>query len=252
MTFETIIYEKANGIAKITLNRPKVLNAFNQTVVLELKSAFQSAAEDKDVGIVVLTGAGRAFSAGVDLTAMGDTIKEQGGVGPVMDIPGRELIDTIQSMPKVVIAMVNGFCLTGALELALTCDLIIASEDAKFGDTHVRWGAVPSWGMSQRLPRLLGVLKAKELSFTAEMITAKEAERIGLINRAVPADKLEKTVRELAKKIMANSRDAVGAVKYLYNQGMKLTLEKGLELEYNSKFVIRDTPEMLDKFKKKD
>lgn len=169
-----------------------------------------------------------------------------------MDDPARDLIDTIQNVPKVVIAMVNGFCFTGALEIALGCDLIIASEEAKLGDTHARWGLRPTWGMSQRLPRTIGILKAKELSFTADMISGREAERIGLVNMAVTADKLEETVQELIKKITANSMESLAAYKYLYNRGMKDTLKKGLELEAESEFDIRDTEERLAKFRKKD
>jgi len=252
MVYETVIYEKKDGVAKITINRPQVMNALSPTVLTELKAAVEEAGRDGDVKVVVLTGAGRAFSAGVDLVSLGERGLEGGRVGPTLDDQSKGLIDTIQDLPKVVIAMVNGYCLTGALEIMLCCDLIIASEEARLGDTHARWGLVPRWGMSQRLPRTIGVLKAKELSFTAEMITAQEAERIGLINKAVPKDKLEETVQELASKIMANSLDAVAAHKYLYNRGMRDTLGKGLELEAKSEFEIKDTEERLASFKKKD
>ncbi len=252
MVYENIIYQKENSIAKITINRPKVMNALNPVVLSEIKAAIEEAGEDSEVGVIVLTGAGRAFSAGVDLKSLEDSKLERGSVGPILDEPGRDLINTIQTVPKAVIAMVNGYCFTGALEIVLSCDLIIASEEAKLGDTHTRWGIRPSWGMSQRLPRIVGILKAKELSFTADMITAQEAERIGLVNMAVPAEKLEETVQGLAKKIMTNSPETIAAYKYLYNHGMKETLGKGLELEANSKFVIRDTEERLKEFRKKN
>ena len=252
MKYENVMYEKDEGIAKITINRPKVMNALSPAVLSEIKVAMQEASKDDDVRVVVLTGAGRAFSAGVDLISLEDRRLEGGGIGPILDDPARELINTIQAIPKVVIAMVNGYCLTGALEIVLGCDLIIASEEAKFGDTHTRWGLRPSWGMSQRLPRTIGLLKAKELSFTAEMITAQEAERIGLVNMTVPAEKLEETIQQLARKIMANSLEAIAAYKYLYNRGMRDILEKGLELEAKSEFVITDTEERLERFRKKD
>jgi len=251
MKYENLMYEKDEGIAKITINRPKVMNALSPAVLSEIKAALQEASKDDDVRVVVLTGAGRAYSAGADLLSLEDRKLEGGAIGPILDDPGRDVIDTIQTIPKVVIAMVNGYCLTGALEISLACDLIIASEEAKFGDTHTRWGLRPSWGMSQRLPRTLGLLKAKELSFTAETITAQEAERIGLVNLTVPAEKLEGTVQELARKIMANSLETIAAYKYLYNRGMRDSLEKGLELESKSKFVITDTDERLEKFRKK-
>ncbi len=251
MKYENLMYEKDEGIAKITINRPKVMNALSPAVLSEIKAALQEASKDDDVRVVVLTGAGRAYSAGADLLSLEDRKLEGGAIGPILDDPGRDVIDTIQTIPKVVIAMINGYCLTGALEISLACDLIIASEEAKFGDTHTRWGLRPSWGMSQRLPRTLGLLKAKELSFTAETITAQEAERIGLVNLTVPAEKLEGTVQELARKIMANSLETIAAYKYLYNRGMRDSLEKGLELESKSKFVITDTDERLEKFRKK-
>jgi enoyl-CoA hydratase len=252
MSYETIIYEKREGVARITINRPQAMNALSPTVLSELQRAMEEAGQDGDVKVVVLTGAGRAFSAGVDLVSLGERRLGGGQVGPTLDEQSKGVIDTIQDLPKVVIAMVNGYCLTGALELALSCDLIIASEEAMLGDTHCRWGLVPRWGMSQRLPRIIGIFKAKELSFTAEMITAQEAERIGLINKAVPKDKLEETVQELAGKIMANSADAIAAYKYLYNRGMRDTLEKGLELEVKSEFEIKDTADRVAGFKKKD
>ena len=121
-----------------------------------------------------------------------------GRIGSIFDEAANSVIEAIQAVPKVVIAMVNGHCYTGALEIVLACDLIVASEEARFGDTHVRWGIRPSWGMSQRLPRAVGLLRAKELSFTAEVITARQAEDIGLVNITVAAGKLEETVRELA------------------------------------------------------
>jgi len=252
MVYENLIYQKEGGIARITINRPKVMNALSPAVLLEIKAAVQEAEKDKDVGVIVLTGVGRAFSAGVDLVSLGDRSLEGGGVGPILDDPARDLINTIQAVPKAVIAMVNGYCFTGALEIVLGCDIIVASEEAKLGDTHARWGLRPSWGMSQRLPLAVGILKAKELSFTADMITGREAERIGLVNITVPAEKLEETVQELAKKIMASSPESVAAYKYLYNRGMRDTMEKGLELEAKTKFAISDTDKRVEKFRKKD
>ena len=251
MAFENVIYQKENGIARITINRPQAMNALNPATLSEIEAAVRQAGQDKEVGVIVLTGAGRAFSSGVDLISVGDRKLEKGRVGAILDDPARSVINTIQAVPKVVIAMINGYCFTGALEIALGCDLIIASEEAKLGDTHVRWGFRPSWGMSQRLPRAIGLARAKLLSFTAEAITAREAERIGLIHMAVPAEKLAETVQELARKIMANSLETIAAYKYLYNSGFKGTLEKGLALEAKSEFDIMDTEERIKEFRKK-
>jgi len=252
MVYENLIYEKKEGVARITLNRPSVMNALTPALLSEIKSAVQHAGKDNEVKVIVLTGAGRAFSAGIDLTVLGERKLEKGRVGPIFDDPARDLIDTIQTVPKVVIAVVNGYCFTGALEIVLACDLIIASEEARLGDTHTRWGIRPSWGMSQRLPRTVGILKARELSFTADMISGREAERIGLVNMAVSAEKLEEAVQELINKITANSLETLAAYKYLYYKGMGKTLKEGLELEAKSEFNIRDTNERLAKFRKKD
>jgi enoyl-CoA hydratase len=252
MAYENLMYEKKDGAARITINRPSVMNAITPTLLAEMRMAVLEAGKDSEVKVIVITGAGRAFSAGVDLIALGDRKLDGGKVGPILDDPARALIETIQDVPKVVIAMVNGFCITGAMEIMLGCDLVVAAEEAKFGDTHARWGLRPTWGMSQRLPRVVGMLKAKELSFTADLITGKEAQQLGLVNLAVPSDKLEEAVQELIKKLTANSTASLAAYKYLYNQGAKDTLKKGLEFEAKSEFDIKDTEERLAKFRKKD
>jgi enoyl-CoA hydratase len=248
MKFEYLIVQKEGNVACITLNRPQVMNALSPALLKELKAAVLESSDDKEVALLVLTGRGSAFSAGADLYSLGDVKLENGRVGLEIDTAANGVIEAIQNVPKVVIAMVNGHCYTGALEIVLACDLVVASEEARFGDTHVRWGIRPSWGMSQRLPRTVGWLKAKELSFTAQIITAQQAEKAGLVNITVPADKLEDTVKELAGQITANSLEAVAAYKYLYNHTMRDNLEKGLEFEKNSEFVIGDTQSRLDKF----
>ncbi|MEI6186769.1 MAG: enoyl-CoA hydratase/isomerase family protein, partial [Dehalococcoidia bacterium] len=171
MAYETIIYQAGGGIGRITLNRPQAMNALTPAMLKELKTAVLAAGKDGDVKVIVLTGAGRAFCAGVDLKALGDQKLVNGMVGDILDLPARELINAIRSVPRAVICVVNGFCFTGALEIMLACDIVIASEEAKIGDTHAKWGLRPTWGMSARLPRRVGYLKAKEISFTAEAIT---------------------------------------------------------------------------------
>ena len=229
MNYRDLLIEKVEGLAVITLNRPQVMNALSPSLLNELKSALLELGVDGETGVLAITGAGKAFSAGADLNSLGDIKLENGRVGAVIDRAANEVIDVILGLPKVVIAMVNGHCYTGALELALACDLIIASESAKFGDTHVRWGIRPSWGMSQRLPRRVGWLKAKELSFTARTISAKEAETIGLINKTVADNRLKAEAREMAQAIQANSLEAISAYKQLYNRGILRTMEDGLE-----------------------
>jgi enoyl-CoA hydratase len=250
MNFETIIYHKEAGIGRITLNRPEAMNAITTSMLAELTIAVGKAGGDDEVRVIALTGAGRAFCAGVDLKSLGSRKLEHGKVGDILDIPARELIQAIRAVPKPVIAVVNGFCFTGAVEIMLACDIVIASEEAKIGDTHSKWGLRPTWGMSARLPRRVGFLKAREMSFTAEAVTGREAERIGLVNRAVPADRLEDTLRELACGIMANSGESVAAYKYLYNSNESMLLDMSLELEFGSEFDITDTGERLGQFRK--
>ncbi len=249
MSYENILYQIKDGIAQITINRPDALNSLNPTVLTEMKSAVETAAKDTEVGVIIITGAGRAFCAGVDLKSLEDI--DGADVGMDLNGAARNLQNTIETIPTTVIAMINGFCLTGGLEIALACDLSIASEDAKFGDTHVRWGLRCTWGMSQRLPQRVGELKAREMTYTAEMITGKEAEKIGLVNKAVPASDLEETVMKLADKIMANSKDAIAAHKFLYNQSKLDSMVKGLEREYNTQVEISDTLERITGFGKK-
>jgi len=248
MAYETITYHVSAGIGRITFNRPQVMNALTPAMLKEIRTAVLEAGKSPDVKVIVLTGAGRAFCAGVDLKAMGDAKLVNGKVGDFLDVPARELIVTIRSVPKAVINLINGFCFTGALEIMLACDIVIASEDAKIGDTHAKWGLRPTWGMSARLPRRVGYLKAKELSFTAEAITAREAERIGLINLAVPGDKLEEALQTMAKKIMGNSAQSIAAYKQLYNANENMTLDKSLELEFGSDFEITDSLDRLMNF----
>ena len=250
MAYEQILYQTAGGVARITMNRPEAMNAITPAMLKELKAAVQAAGKAEEVRVIVLTGAGRAFCAGVDLKALGEVLLTGGKVGDILDIPARKLIDAIRAIPKPVIALVNGFCFTGALEIMLACDLVIASEQAKIGDTHAKWGLRPTWGMSARLPRRVGFLKAKELSFTADAITAQEAERIGLVNLACPVDKLEQALETMVKKIMANSPQSISAYKHLYNTNEAMTLDQSLALEFKSEFQISDTEERLKGFKK--
>lgn len=243
-----VLYEVKSQTAWITINRPEAMNALTPELLKEIKAAVDRANADDGVGVIVLTGAGKAFSAGVDLKVLSGRDLTGGSVGPVLDEPARTLTEALRTVPKAVIAFVNGYCFTGALELVLACDLVVASDKARFGDTHVRWGLRPTWGMSQRLPRTVGLLKARELSFTARTFTAEEAERIGLVNRTAPAESARQAVQDLADAILANSREAVAACKKLYNEGWNKSLDEGLQFEYDSKFEISDTMDRLKEF----
>jgi len=249
MEYSDIIYEKKDGVATITLNRPQALNAINLQIFKEMKEALNDIASDETIGIVVLTGSGRAFSAGVDIKSMGDgedvTRAERTKIA-------LDVIAAIENLEKPVIASVNGYCLTGALELATACDLIIASENASFGDTHARWGLTPTWGGSQRLPRIVGAMKAKEMVFTCEMLTAREALQIGLVNKVVEPEKLGEAVQEMAKKILANSRQSISVQKKLMNRGLKMDYGSALKMaEKESPGPTSDSKARLQSFKEK-
>ena len=163
--------------------------------------------------------------------------------------PAIAVIETIETMGKPVIAAVHGYCLTGALELVTACDIVIVAEDAVFGDTHARWGLTPTWGGSQRLPRIVGEKKAKEMVFTCDILPAAEAHRIGLVNRVVPREKLDDEVDELCRKILQNSGMSITIQKSLINRGMKMDYESALRMaEAESPGKTEDTQLRLQSF----
>ena len=250
MEYQDIIIEQQGAITIITLNRPASLNALTPLMIRELKNALKIISADNNCKVLILKGAGRAFSAGVDLKAMNESLV--GGQFTSYEIiqEGNEIANILRMMPQPAIVQVHGHCYTGATELMMFFDLIVAAEDAKIGDTHAKWGIMPTWGMTQRLPRLVGIMKAKELSFTCKPITGKEAERIGLVNRAVPLEELDKTVLELANDILQNSAQTIAALKHLYNEGIHTTLEEGLKIETDYKVQITDRTEFLRAFEK--
>jgi enoyl-CoA hydratase len=250
MDYREIIVEKKDRITTITLNRPEVLNALSPNMIQELHRALKEIAADPNCGVLVVKGAGRAFSAGVDLKAMNESLV--GGQFTADDIlqEGNEIANILQSMPQPTIAQVHGHCYTGATELMMFFDLIVASEDAKIGDTHAKWGILPKWGMTQRLPRLVGILKAKEMSFTCRPVTGAEAERLGLVNRSVPLEELDYTVEQLAAAILQNSAQTIAAMKKVYNEGWNSTLSEGLQKESDYVTDITDRTEFLRGFEK--
>jgi len=251
MDFEHIKYEVTENTATITLNRPDAMNAITVTMLKEMLQAVKAAGDNHDVCSIVLTGEGRAFSAGLDLKELQSSDSEAGDVGYLVNDPARKLIKAIQKSSKPVIAKINGFCFTGALELALACDLIWVAEEAKLGDTHAKWGLRPTWGMSARLPQAVGLRKARELSFTADTFTGKEAAEWGLANRAVPLAELDAAVTTLTDKLAANSAGSLAAYKKLYNKGGSMTVKGALKFEQDTDFDISDTAERLAEFTKK-
>ncbi|MBS7248294.1 MAG: enoyl-CoA hydratase/isomerase family protein [Candidatus Jordarchaeales archaeon] len=225
MKFETVSYEKSEGIARIVLNRPEVLNAINSKMLMELAEAFKIAGRDEDVRTIVLTGAGKAFSSGMDFSLLEELGKM--GLSELYEATrlAQGIYSQIESSEKPVIAAINGPALGGGLELTLVCDLRIASENAIFGLPEVAVGIVPDLAGCQRLPRIVGLGKAKELVMTAKLIDAREAERIGLVNKVVPSGKLEEEVLATAKAIMMNSSLAVILSKKILNLSFDVDME---------------------------
>lgn len=247
--YETVELAVAGNVATITMNRPEALNAITPTMLAELNEAFDRVANDGAVHAVVLTGAGRAFSAGVDLKALGERRLDGGKVGDLLDLPARRLTGLISSMPKIVVAKVNGFCFTGALELALACDVIVTADEAKLGDTHAKFGLRPTWGMSQRLPHLVGMARARELSLTARQFTGIDAVAYGMAAHSHPAAELDAAVDALVAEIAANSVDSLAAYKDLYRVAEDNGLRPGLDYEASTDYDIADTEERIAGFR---
>jgi enoyl-CoA hydratase/carnithine racemase len=250
LTYTQILLDKKNGIATITLNRPESLNALSIKLLAELEAALDNLATDDSTHIVILTGAGRAFSVGMDLKELRDQ-PVVGGIWTNFDkIPGTRIHELIAALPQVVIARVNGFCFTGALELVLASDLVVVAEDAVLADTHTKWGMTPKWGMSQYLPRRVGMLKARELSYTARKFSGREAAEMGLANYAPPADQLDVIIAKLCEQILGNSAHAIAAHKTLHQAAENMTLADGLEFEREARFDITDSSERITAFHK--
>jgi enoyl-CoA hydratase/carnithine racemase len=238
MTSDPVVFSQAGDIARLTFNRPDKLNALSPDLI-DKALALSEAVARSDARVLIVSGAGRAFSAGVDLAAVSSPDYGAEAAQRFSD-SARKLASCWESAPQAVIAKVSGYCFTGGLELALACDLILASEDATFCDTHAKLGLRPGWGLSARLPRRVGVQRARELSFTARRVGAKEAVALGLILDAVPADVLEDRVLTLAHQIIANSRGSIAAYKDLYAMSQNLPLDQGLKFEARSHYQIAD------------
>lgn len=242
MEFKYIIYEKNEGVATITLNRPEALNAFSKEVVEEILHALEDVKTDEAVRVVVLTGAGeKAFSAGADIKAMvGMTALK----ARELSLFGERLCVGLENLEKPVIAAINGYALGGGLEVAMSCDLRIASENAKMGQTEINIGLIPGWGGTQRLTRLVGMTKAKEMVFTGRIIDAKTAEQIGIVNMVVPVDKFRETVSQFAKDLASKAPVALKVAKALINKGSDIGLESALALEREGFGVVGSSEDL--------
>ncbi|GAA4283538.1 enoyl-CoA hydratase/isomerase family protein [Brevibacterium daeguense] len=222
---DLVIRSDHDGWAMLTLNRPEKLNALTVALFAQLREHIEALREDGAIRCVVIRGAGRCFSAGHDLADIGagETVPSRGWHS--------ETLRMLESLPKPVVAAVHGHCYTGALEVALAADFIVAADDARFGDTHAKWALTPVWGMSQRLPRRVGAATAKRLMFTADMIDAAEAVRIGLAEYAVPAADFDAEIESLATRIADQSPFSHAANKELLDATDGQPLDAGLQRE---------------------
>jgi enoyl-CoA hydratase len=229
MAYENILYEKKDNVAWITFNRPQVLNSQNLALLTEVTEALSVAKDDDEIRVIVITGAGeKAFSAGADINMF---INWSSADALLWSKENKRPYEFIREIPKPVIAMVNGMALGGGCEIAMACDIIIASENASFGQPEVNVGVIPGAGGTQILPRLVGEKKAKELIFTCDRISAKEALERGLVNRVVPLDKLREAVDEVIAKIVSKSPVITKMAKLAINRSLEVPLSIGMQSE---------------------
>jgi len=238
-----ILASERDGVASITFNRPEALNAFSPDLLREVIEAVETADKSSSAAVIVFSGAGRAFSAGVDLKVLQNVTPVAGRISNVFDDAADAAAKVVRSTRLPVIAKVHGFCFTGALELALHCDFILTTADTKFGDTHVKWGLRPTWGMSQNLARAVGVRRARQISYAAQTFTGADALAWGLANAAYDSrEALDAGAAKCAGDIAKASRGAVSAYKKLYRvHEENRALEDALAEE-----VRRDFPEITD------
>lgn len=221
----SVLFETEDSVALITLNRPDKRNCFNQEMLIQFFSCIDTVNSDESIKVAIITGRGKSFCAGLDLNAFG---KEE-LIFPRGD--GRDLFDVMRECRKPLIGAINGYAITGGFELALHCDFLIASEDASFADTHVRYGLHPAWGITQLLQRVVGQPMAKQISFTGEFVPAQKAYLLGLVNEVVPADELIPRTKEIAGAVAAANQEALYTVKNLIEGGGDRNLSEGLAME---------------------
>jgi enoyl-CoA hydratase len=243
MEYRHVIYENREGLGRITFNRPEAMNAFNQEMAGEIVSVCRRAEEDENVRLVIFTGAGdKAFSAGMDLkeraqTAFSVLERRQQKISPTPATPTR----AVAAITKPTVAAINGYAIGGGLEIALACDLRVASENAKLGFTEVRHGIIPGAGGTQRLARVVGRAKALEICLSGRLIDGKEAFRIGLVNEVTPREELAAAAERLAQAILKGAPTSLRYIKEAISKGMELPLDQGLRLEADLSALIGTT-----------
>jgi len=231
MADSLLLVDRADGVATFTLNRPQALNALSRELRRVLRQALVELPRAGDVDVLILTGAGRAFCAGLDLKELGGEASGTTEIVGAVTGDAESLLDTMAACPLPIIGAINGFAITGGFELALGCDVLIASTAARFADTHARVGILPGWGLSQRLSRAIGIYRAKELSLSGNYLSAEQAADWGLVNRVVPPDELLPACRALAQDIRSCPQDVVRAYKRVIDDGFATTFADGMHVE---------------------
>lgn len=248
MAYETIIYEKEDGVALITLNRPDSLNALNSKLAQELEQVTDEIATDESVRVVIITGAGRAFSAGADIKEMVSPGGASLGAALAKGKPLAFFLK-IENLDKPVIGAINGLAIGGGCELAMVCDLRIASTTARFGFGEIKIGVIPAGGGTVKSPRFIGITKAKELLFFGDPIDAEEAYRLGLINKVVPPESLLDEAKKWAKTLSQRPPLAIAAVKSCVNVGMQMPLPAAIDFEAKQAAILVNSEDRLEGMK---
>ncbi|HPD60532.1 MAG TPA: enoyl-CoA hydratase-related protein [Thermodesulfobacteriota bacterium] len=232
MAYNTLLLEISDGIALLKINRPEVMNALNREVLLELSTAFQELETDENVKVVIVTGQGKAFVAGADIKWMVSLTPQE--ARRFSKLGHMVMVETMGNIGKPIIAAVNGFALGGGLELALACDFIYASDDAKFGQPEINLGIIPGFGGTQRLARLIGKALAKELIYTGQMIGAQEAKLLGIVNKVFPAVDLLAETKKVALSIASKGAWSLRLAKSAIETGYDIDLKSGCSIEGDS------------------
>ena len=244
--FESILFAKQESVATITINRPAVRNAMDLKFFDELRESVRMIRGDKEIRAVLINGTGSSFSSGLDLTIMGQqaSVDAAGLRAIIADFQG--VFNSVEELEKPVVAAINGYALGAGCDLALACDLRIASEDAKFGEAYITVGLVPDLGGTQRLPRVVGLAKAKEMIFTGDRIDAWEAEKIGLVNKVVSNDELQSAAMELAQKLAKGPTVAIGLAKMAIHKGLETDSRTGMKFEAMSQLITQKTADVAE------
>jgi len=241
MEYQDILFERRQEYVIVTLNRPDSLNAMREITKAEIQDALDRIEEDKSIRGLIITGSGRAFSAGSDIHEI--HVDEPAGATVKMSRHAQAMMNRIEALELPVIAACNGFALGGGTELALACDIRIAAENAVFGLPEVKMAVAPCYGGTQRLPRLIGAAKAKELLFSGRKVSAQEALQIGLVNQVVPGERVLEAAEEMMRSFTANGPQAIAACKRLVHCSQQTSLEQGLCLEAYLNGLLAETPD---------